>query len=95
MKKSKTAVEVVLIDFETLEDNLAEECACLDVFELVPLVELLLVLLDDLDLVSLDELDLVPLDDLERVLLDDLERVLLVLATTFSSMVLKTLEMKS
>ena len=80
MKKSKTAVEVVLIDFETLEDNLAEECVRLDVFELVPLVELLLVFLDDLDLV--------PLDDLERVLLDDLERVLLVLATTFSSMVL-------
>ena len=79
MKKSKTAVEVVLIDFETLEENLEEECFRLDVSELVPLVELLLVFLDDL----------------ERVLLDDLERVLLVLATTFSSMVLKTLEMKS
>ena len=49
-----------------------EECSHLDVFELVPLVELLLALLDELDL----------------AFLDDLERVLLDLVTTFSSMVL-------
>ena len=85
-KKSNTTV-FTCFPSETVDDDFVEECARLDVFELVLLVELRLVLLDELDLAFLD--------DLERVLLDDLERVLLDLVTTFSSLVLKRPEMMS
>ena len=54
MKKSQTAVEVVLIEVEALDDDLVEECARVDVFELVRLVELLLVLPEELERVLLD-----------------------------------------
>ena len=77
-KKSNTTV-LNCFPSETLEDDLVEECVCLDVFELVLLVELRLVLLDELDLAFLDDLERVPLD----------------LVTTFPSLVLKIPEMMS
>ena len=79
-KKKSNTTTFTCFPSETLDEDFAEECVRLDVFELVLLVELRLVLLDELDLAFLD--------DLERVLLVDL-------VTTFSSLVLKRPKMMS